>query len=107
MLGKILKFRKNTESQEKYFGKKGPHLNLGKKIRKNTGNQEKSFEKLGKILRKIRKNTPKNQEKYSEKLGKILSKIRIPLTKSLFPTMRSNIFVKNYQYQQSLLNRAL
>ena len=56
-------------------------------MRKNTGNQEKYFEKLGKILGKIRKNTPKNQEKYSEKLGKILSKIRIPLTKSLFPTM--------------------
>merc|ERR1712074_411281 len=44
-----------------------------KKIRKNT--LENLVKELGKILR-IRKNTPVNLEKYSRKLGKILRKIR-------------------------------
>ena len=50
---------KNSENQEKYFGKLGKiqvrpkkrsSLKFGEKISKNSGNQEKYFEKLGKIL---------------------------------------------------------
>ena len=67
--------------------KKRSLLKFGEKIRKNTENSEKYFGKFGKILWKIRKNTPENSEKYFGKFGKILSKIRIPDAKSLFPTM--------------------
>ena len=44
--------------------KKRSSLNFGEKIRKNTENSEKYFGKFGKILSKIRKNTPENSEKY-------------------------------------------
>ena len=67
--------------------KKRSSLKFGEKIRKNTENSEKYFGKFGKILWKIRKNTPENSEKYFGKFGKILPKIRIPDAKSLFPTM--------------------
>ena len=39
-------------------------LKFGEKNRKNTENSEKYFGKFGKILGKIRKNTPENSEKY-------------------------------------------
>ena len=40
--------------------KKGPHLNLGEKLGKILEIRKNTLKKLGKILGKIRKNTPKN-----------------------------------------------
>ena len=101
--------------------KKRSSLNFGEKIRKNTENSEKYFGKFGKILWKIRKNTPENSEKYFGKFGKILPKIRIPDAKSLFPTMLSgwktqwlpplhayrNILCHFYKYILRNLNKSI
>ena len=71
MLGKIQKVRKNTEIQEKSSEKLGKILVRPKKKKKKKGPHLNLGKKLGKIL-KIRKNTLENQEKYFGKLGKIL-----------------------------------